>query len=395
MGVSAARAIATIVAALCAAAPARADDAAATVARFTVRAGYSVSVAVADLPDARFLAFDDAGTLFVSRPTMGDIVALRDEDGDGLYEKRTTFIRNRITVHGLCFAHGWLWFTQTGSISKARDTDGDGVADETLAVVRDGALPSGGSHWWRSILVTDDAIYTSIGDSGNITDQTESERQKIWRFDLDGGSKRLFISGIRNTEKLRLRPGTDEVWGCDHGSDWFGQRLGDRQGRQPITDYNPPDELNHYVEGGFYGHPFITGNRVPRYEYSQRPDIVDLADRTTPPEWCFGAHWATNGWTFIDPALVGKPGGMPKDHAGDVFVGCHGSWNRTKKAGYQVARVLFDKGHPYGLLTIVSTLGPDDAVIARPVDCVQASDGSVLFSCDAPGAVYRIRWTGP
>ena len=46
---------------------------------FTVRAGYEVSVA-ATLPDARFLEFDDTGTLYVSRPDRGDIVAFRDED---------------------------------------------------------------------------------------------------------------------------------------------------------------------------------------------------------------------------------------------------------------------------------------------------------------------------
>ena len=41
---------------------------------------------------------------------------------------------------------------------------------------------------------------------------------------LKGKDKKLWCSGIRNTEKLVIRPGTDEIWGMDHGSDWFGKR---------------------------------------------------------------------------------------------------------------------------------------------------------------------------
>ena len=72
--------------------------------------------------------------------------------------------------------------------------------------------------------------------------------------------------------------------------------------------------------------------------------------------------------------------------------------------GYQVARVMFDKdsklgGGPCGLQTVVKTLVKDEGgqwnALARPVDCVQAPDGSVLFSSDVPiGRVYRIRWKG-
>lgn len=368
-------------------------------AQFWVRDGYECALAAADIPGARFLEVGPDGVVYVSRPRSGDIIALRDVDGDGVYEQRTTFVADRPTVHGMDFHDGWLYFTTSGSIEKARDADGDGVAtgDEIVPVIPVGQLPRGGGHWWRSILVTDDAIYTSIGDAGNISDQTATERQKIWRFDHAGQNKTLFASGIRNTEKLRLRPGTTEVWGIDHGSDWFGRPLGDTQGNQPITDLNPPDELNLYVEGGFYGHPFIVGDRIPRYEYRDREDIHDLAARTIPPQWKFGAHWAGNGFCFIDPDLNAATGAFPADHGGDLFAAFHGSWNSTRPVGYCIARILFDPhtGRPYGLLQIVSTLDPRTGEVrARPVDCVQAPDGSVLWSCDATGAVYRIRAAG-
>jgi glucose/arabinose dehydrogenase len=156
----------------------------------------------------------------------------------------------------------------------------------------------------------------------------------------------------------------------------------------PITDLNPPDEMNHYVQGGFYGHPFLVGNRVPRYEYMNQPDIVELAAKTIPPEWATGAHWAPNAMTFY----TGEQ--FPKEYRGDAFVAYHGSWNREKKAGYCVTRVLFDQGHPYGELVYVRFLTDDGKVLGRPVDVVVAPDGSLLISDDEGGRIYRLSYKG-
>jgi glucose/arabinose dehydrogenase len=47
------------------------------------------------------------------------------------------------------------------------------------------------------------------------------------------------------------------------------------------------------------------------------------------------------------------------------------------------------------MLKIVKTLEAENEVVrARPVDCAQAPDGSILFSADQPGRVYRIRYVG-
>lgn len=359
---------------------------------FSVRQGYRVTLA-AELPDARFLEFGDNGVLYCSRPDRGDIIAFQDKDGDGVLETRGDFVTGKRSVQGMCFHDGWLWFSTMGSIHKARDKDGDLKSDEVVDIIPVGSLPRGGTHWWRSLLVTNDGLFTSIGDSENISDQTKTEREKIWHFSLDGSDKKLFCSGIRNTEKLRYRPGTTEVWGFDHGSDYFGAKIG--KGSVGSTDLNPPDELNKYTQDAFYGHPFVVGNRVPRQEYLDREDIGQLCDQTTPPEWCMGAHWAINGFTFIDPAINDKTKAFPADHDGDVFFASHGSWNSSRRVGYCVGRILFDDGKPYGLLKIVSTLDEKNQVVwARPVDCAQAPDGSIVFSCDQPGKIFRIRYVG-
>ena len=385
----------------------------------SVRAGYELTL-VAEVPGGRFMEFDEAGNLYVSVPS-GEIVQLTDTDGDGTFDAQRVIVSGYQSLHGLCFhkdaGGSWLWFAPSDSVRRVRvDTlppmpaGAPGAARaavkaEVETILKPGDLPSGGGHWWRSLLVTDEFVFTSIGDSGNIGDQSATEREKVWRFNHDGTGKTLWASGIRNTEKLRLRPGTGEVWGVDHGSDNFGVPVGDSpQTYGPVTDMNPPDEFNHYIQGGFYGHPFVTGNRVPRYEYAtgkqRRDDIGQLADKTIPPMWCFQAHSASNAFTFLLPERCGPGKGMPADHAGDAFVAQRGSWNRRTSAGHTISRVLFDDGVPYGLLVIVSTLDKDGKnANGKPIDCVQAADGSVLFSVDSMRdtntcRVYRLKWVG-
>lgn len=355
---------------------------------FWIRPGYRVTLAADKLPEARFMEFDDKGTLYLSQPGAGTISTLVDKNKDGTYEVLGKFITGKKTVHGMCWHNGWMYFTQSGAIHRGRDTNGDGAADEVETIIPEDSLPRGGGHWWRSILVTDDAIYTSIGDSTNLTDESASapERQKIWRFDLKGENKTLFASGVRNTEKLRIRPGTKEIYGCDHGSDNFGLALGEKKGYQPLTDSMPPCEFNHYVQGGFYGHPFVVGNKVPRPEFEKKEDILELVAKTIPPEWSFGAHWAPNGWTFISKDYF--PG-----HKSDAFCALHGSWNSTTKVGYRVDRIIFDNvtGKPAGSQMIVGALSDDaKTVLARPCDCVEAPDGSILFTCDQTKKIFRI-----
>lgn len=351
-----------------------------------VRRGFELSVVQSQIPEPRFLLLGPDGTLYVSVPDSGQIKACRDLDGDGSYEAMLTFVDGYRTVHGMFWHDGWLWFTQSGAIHRARDTDGNGSADQVETVL-DG-LPSGG-HWWRSILIHDGRLYTSIGDSGNITDERETKRQKIWSYAMDGSDERLFCSGLRNTEKLVVRPGTDEIWGMDHGSDRFGRYVESQADvGQPITDLNPPDEMNHYQERRFYGHPFIVGNRIVRYEFlDRREEMARLAAETTTPEWCTGAHWAPNAMTFYSGDAI--PGAR-----GDAFVAYHGSWNRSSRAGYCITRVLFEDGLPYGEQVCVSLLTANGEVLGRPVDVIEAPDGSLLFSDDQGNRIYRLRYVG-
>jgi glucose/arabinose dehydrogenase len=353
-----------------------------------IRPGYELSVVVNSDQRVRHMCFGKDGTLYFTTTPQSIIMAAKDKNNDGYFETLTQFHVSDKGVYTVLWYEEWLWYSESGAIYKLQDRDNDGVADEKLTVLADGTLPSGGGHHYRPLLIHNGSLYTGIGDAGNINDMRDTEREKIWTFNLEGKDKKLWCSGIRNTEKLVVRPGTDEIWGMDHGSDWFGREVGDERGMQPITDYNPPGEMNKYIEGGFYGHPFITGNRVPRYEYANRDDIIELAAKTIVPQWCAGAHWAPNGMMFY----TGDQ--FPAEHKGDAFVAYHGSWNRSVKSGYQVTRVLFEDGKPYGEKPYVKFITDDQEVLGRPVDVIQAPDGTIFISEDNQNKIYKLKYVG-
>jgi glucose/arabinose dehydrogenase len=360
-----------------------------------VREGYALSIAVDGVKTPRFLAFGPDNTLFVSVPKEGRIVACRDQDGDGTYETQTAFVSGKpptVIMQGMQWHDGWLWFAQLNAISKARDTNGDGQADEEVQVLGPEQLPTGarGGHMWRALLIHGGRIYTHVGDQTNATDEPieASERKKIWSLALDGSDKKLFASGVRNTEKLVVRPGTSELWGVDHDIDNMAAKLeGDRKLGQAITDHNPPAELNRYVEGGFYGHPWLVGKNQPNLALLGEPRLMEYAQKAIVPEWLLPAHSSANALTFYT-------GDRIPNAKGDLFVALRGGWNATKKVGYCVSRILFEDGHPYGDQKVVNFLKDGTEILGRPVDVAQAPDGSLLFSDDFGHKVYRLKYVG-
>lgn len=361
-----------------------------------VRDGFELTVVEDTISKPRFMALGPDGTLYVSVIKEGKILACKDLDGDGRYESVVPYIEGKdpkSMLQGVQYHNGWLYFAQLNAVSRAKDTDGDGKADTVEEVLGANDIPTGkrSGHSWRALLINDGRIYTHVGDQTNATDEPidASERKKIWSFAIDGSDKKLFASGLRNSEKLVVRPGTDEIWGVDHDIDRMGAPLeGDAQdGKQPFTDHNPPAELNHYVEGGFYGHPWIVGKMIPNFLFLDHPDLLKYANMTTIPEWTMPAHSSANSLTFYTGSKI-------PDAYGDAFVAQKGGWNATQKVGYCVSRILFEDGHPYGEQKIVSFLKDGTEILGRPVDCIEAPDGSLLFSDDTGNKVYRIRYVG-
>ena len=104
------------------------------------------------------------------------------------------------------------------------------------------------------------------------------------------------------------------------------------------------------------------------------------------PDVLFQAHSAPLGIAFYDGTA------FPEDYRGDAFVALHGSWNRARRTGYKVVRLLLDDGVPTGVYEDFMTgfVFDDDEVWGRPVGVAVDKDGALLVSEDANGTIWKI-----
>jgi glucose/arabinose dehydrogenase len=236
-------------------------------------------------------------------------------------------------------------------------------------------LPGGGNHWSRSLRFgPDGGLYLAVGSSCNVCEEEDLRRAALLRFRPDGSGAEIYASGLRNTVGFDWQPGTGYLYGADNGRDLLGDDL-------------PPDEINRIERGGFYGWPYAYGERV------RDPDLGEAhGDRiraSLPPVQQLPAHAAPLGLAFL------RGGGWPADYRGAALVALHGSWNRTRKQGYEVVSLHFRADGGIERRPFITGFEINDDVIGRPVDIVEGPDGAVYLADDYAGSIYRIRYAAP
>ena len=103
-----------------------------------------------------------------------------------------------------------------------------------------------------------------------------------------------------------------------------------------------------------------------------------------------GPHAAALGMRFYTGSM------FPSEYRDQIFVARHGSWNKTKKFGGDIALVKLNKDGSVKSVEpfITGFLQPDNNYVGRPVDVMNMPDGSMLISDDWNGAVWRVTY-GP
>jgi mono/diheme cytochrome c family protein len=136
------------------------------------------------------------------------------------------------------------------------------------------------------------------------------------------------------------------------------------------------------VQGGFYGWPFAHGDRVPDPDLGEARGAEIAA--SIAPAHAFRAHNAPLGITFL------RSGAAPPAYRGAALVALHGSWNRTRKDGYEVVSLHWLADGSIEERDFLTGFLEDDDVIGRPVDVAEGPDGAIYVSDDYAGAVYRV-----
>ncbi len=107
------------------------------------------------------------------------------------------------------------------------------------------------------------------------------------------------------------------------------------------------------------------------------------------PSQKLGAHVAALGMTFYSGSM------FPEEYRGQIFLAEHGSWNRSRKAGYRITLVRLDGVVPVSYEPFAEGWLRNEAVSGRPVDLLVLADGSMLVSDDFADKIYRISYQPP
>jgi Raf kinase inhibitor-like YbhB/YbcL family protein len=334
------------------------------------------------LSNPRMIAVNTDGTVYVSQREPGTVSMLRDTDQDGIADVQKV-VAEKKDAHGLAIHNGKLYLATIKEIFVG-DIKPDGSLGEFKTLITD--LPDGGQHPNRTLAVgPDEMLYITVGSDCNACKEPNEEHATILRAKLDGGDRKVFASGLRNTIGFGWHPASRRLFGMDHGIDWLG-------------DNEQSEELNELTEGARYGWPYVYADGKiiahPKPPTAFTPEMWKKMSKE--PVLLYTPHSAPMQMTFY------TGGSFPAEYKNDAFVAMRGSWNRNPPSGYEVIRIRFDpNGQPTKIEPFLSAFlikggAPDgkDGHIARLAGLGVATDGSLLVGDDANGVIYRVSYGG-
>ena len=363
--------------------------------------GFEVNLFASGLTAPRLIRVAPNGDVFAAETATGRIRVLRG-DGSGT-AKANVFASGLSGPFGIAFYPPgpeplWIYVGETGAVVRFPYRSGDLAARGPAETVVP-HLPVGG-HSTRDVVFAPDGkvMYVSVGSASNAAESIEkrnaaklkawqaeqplgaawgdeTDRADVLAFDPDGQHGRIFSTGIRNCVGMAVAAATGTLWCSTNERDGLGDDV-------------PPDYITRVRDGAFYGWPwyYIGDHEDPRHS-DERPD---LKDKITVPDVLIQAHSASLGITFYDAAQ------FPAEYRGNIFAAEHGSWNRAKRTGYKVIRVIVKDGVPTGAYEdfVTGFVVSDSKVWGRPVGVAVGNDGALLVSEDASGTIWRITYSG-
>lgn len=257
-----------------------------------------------------------------------------------------------------------LLVSSRGRVSAWRDADGDGRAETERVLTAD--LPAFDQHQNDSLaLGPGGLIYMGMGTAGNSDEADEAALNgTIFRIPINGGVPEVFAGGLRNPFDLAFG-GDGRLWATDNGVD-------------PPARESAPDELNHIVEGGFYGHPLVYG--------LEPPGPAAAAHAPRPPAAIFPAHASADG-------LLAYRGRLFPELRGRLLVAEFGSYQFSPEdSGRRLILVSPGSVGAEEPTSLASLIAPFPG---RPLDLAEGPDGRIYIADFEGDTVWRLdRSTG-
>lgn len=335
----------------------------------------------ASVDNAREMALggvhDKRGVIYVGSFEAGNVYAL-----EFVADK---VVAKHLIAHGLNTPLGVAWYDDTLYVSEVSRVVKYPHIDEQLehpptAVVVTDRLPNDNHHGGRFLAISKDGwLYVPVGMPCNVCKRDDTQYGILMRMRLDGRDQQLLARGIRNTVGFDFSPIDGSVWFTDNGRDMMGDEI-------------PSDKLNHLTTADqHFGFPYCDQGDIADPEFGSE----HACNQFTAPVVKLGPHVATLGMRFYTGSM------FPAEYRNNIFIAEHGSWNRSKKIGYRVARVSFNPdGSVAGQDVFASgwlqvDLEGRETVSGRPTDVLVMPDGALLVSDDTGNAIYRISYQKP
>ena len=344
--------------------------------RLNLPPGFTIEVYADSVEGARSMAMGSDGTLFVSTRSKKKVYAVQDRDKDYKADRIIILDSTLEVPNGIAFRNGSLYVAQVSRLLRYDNIEANLDSIPEPVVVYDD-YPTEFHHGWKYIAFgPDDKLYVPVGAPCNICDSTVSDMRyaTITRMDPDGSNREIVAHGVRNTVGFTWHPETGDLWFTDNGRDMMGDDI-------------PPCELNRVGEvGQHFGYPFYHGGTIPDPEFGDKRPMEDFVH----PVQNLGAHVAPLGVKFATGEM------FPASFNNVALLAEHGSWNRTKKAGYRISMVPLDGNVSTGYSTFIDGWLNDETQeqFGRPVDLLFLEDGSMLISDDYGNAIYRVTYKG-
>ncbi|WP_040577980.1 sorbosone dehydrogenase family protein [Methylopila sp. M107] len=309
-------------------------------------------------------------------PSANRITLLRDADGDGKAEVKTTLVKGLNSPFGVVLSNGRLYIANTNSIVSVPYKDGDTEITATPEKLVDLPEKPFNHHWTKDLTASKDGskLYATSGSNSNVAEngiEAEKHRAAVLEVDVASKQTRDFATGLRNPNGPAWNPVTGELWVVVNERDEIGPDL-------------VPDYMTSVKDGAFYGWPYsYYGQHV---DERVKPAAPELVAKAVAPDYALGSHTASLGLTFNEGDLFGEK------YKNGAFVGQHGSWNRKPVSGYKVIFVPFKDGKPAGPPEDILTdfLNKDGEAQGRPVGVAIGKDGALLVADDVGNKVWRV-----
>jgi glucose/arabinose dehydrogenase len=333
--------------------------------------GFRISV-FAEVDNARSLVISPAGIVYAGNRNGDKVYAVQDTDGDYKADKRWVIAEGLNSPNGVAFKDGDLYVAEISRIIKFPGIEKK-LNDPGKAVVVTDDYPTETHHGWKYIAFGPDGkLYVPVGAPCNICDPEEDIFASITRINADGSGREVYAAGIRNTVGFTWHPQTNALWFTDNGRDMMGDDV-------------PNCELNVAAKAGMhFGYPYCHEGSIRDPEFGHKRSCAEFV----PPVQKLGPHVAPLGLKFYTGRM------FPKSYENQIILARHGSWNRSKKIGYDLALVKVGNDRSEGM-EVFATGWLDDATQkawGRPVDILVLKDGSMLVSDDTANVIYRITY---